>query len=201
MDSREIDYEVVEDTAAQAKIGIVKKDVKAFACTSRGQAQRLGKAILFSEQNESETVTFTTSIDAGAIVRPGSVIAVNDPVRGGERRSGRINTATTTQITVDDTKDLSNFTGTDKKCSVILPNGSVETKNVIGLVNNVITLDSALSAIPNVNSIWLLQSSTLEAQTFRVIAVEEQDGINYAITALTYIDGKYNNIESGNCFT
>jgi len=197
MDSREIDYEVVEDIAAQAKLGIVKKDVKAFATTSRGQAQRLGKAILFSEQNESEVISFTTSIDAGAIVRPGSVISVNDPVRGGERRSGRINAATTTQITVDNVKDLSTFTGTNKKCSVILPDGTVETKNVIGLVGSVITLDSALSATPNVNAIWLLQSSTLEAQTFRVISVEEQDGINYAITALTYIDGKYNNIEQG----
>ena len=197
MDSREIDYEVVEDTTAQAKLGIVKKDVKAFACTSRGQAQRLGKAILFSEQNESEVISFTTSIDAGAIVRPGSVISVNDPVRGGERRSGRINAATTTQITVDNTTDLNTFTGSNKKCSVILPNGTVETKNVNGIIGNVITLDSALSATPNVNAIWLLQSSTLEAQTFRVITVEEQDGINYAITALTYIDGKYDNIESG----
>ena len=197
MDSREIDYEVVEDIAAQAKLGIVKKDVKAFACTSRGQAQRLGKAILFSEQNESEIISFTTSIDAGAIVRPGSVISVNDPVRGGERRSGRINAATTTQITVDSTQDLNTFTGTNKKCSVILPDGTVETKNVTGIIGNVITLDSALSATPNVNAIWLLQSSTLEAQTFRVITVEEQDGINYAITALTYIDGKYANIESG----
>ncbi len=197
MDSREIDYEVVEDTTAQAKLGIVKKDVKAFACTSRGQAQRLGKAILFSEQNESEVISFTTSIDAGAIVRPGSVISVNDPVRGGERRSGRINAATTTQITVDNTQDLDTFTGTNKKCSVILPDGTVETKNVLGIIGSVITLDSALSATPNVNAIWLLQSSTLEAQTFRVITVEEQDGINYAITALTYIDGKYDNIESG----
>ena len=197
MDSREIDYEVVEDTAAQAKLGIVKKDVKAFACTSRGQAQRLGKAILFSEQNESEVISFTTSIDAGAIVRPGSVISVNDPVRGGERRSGRIKSATTTQITVDNITDLDTFTGSNKKCSVILPNGTVETKNVISISSAVITLDSALSAAPNANAIWLLQSSTLEAQTFRVISVEEQDGINYAITALTYIDGKYANIESG----
>ena len=197
MDSREIDYEVVEDTTAQAKLGIVKKDVKAFACTSRGQAQRLGKAILFSEQNESEVISFTTSIDAGAIVRPGSVISVNDPVRGGERRSGRIKAATTTQITVDSTQDLDTFTGSNKKCSVILPDGTVETKNVTGIVGSVITLDSALSATPNVNAIWLLQSSTLEAQTFRVITVEEQDGINYAITALTYIDGKYTNIDSG----
>ena len=197
MDSREIDYEVVEDTTAQNKLGIIKKDVKAFACTSRGQAQRLGKAILFSEQQETEVVSFTTSIDAGAIVRPGSVISVNDPVRGGERRSGRIKSATTTAITVDNTKDLDTFTGTNKKCSVILPDGSVETKNILSVVSGVITLDSALSSTPNVNSIWLVQSSTLEAQTFRVITVEEQDGINFAITALTYLDGKYNNIEQG----
>ena len=197
MDSREIDYEVVEDTTAQSKLGIIKKDVKAFACTSRGQAQRLGRAILFSEQQETEVVSFTTSIDAGAIVRPGSVISVNDPVRGGERRSGRIKSATTTAITVDNTTDLDTFTGTNKKCSVILPDGSVETKNILSVTSGVISLDSALSATPNVNSIWLVQSSTLEAQTFRVITVEEQDGINFAITALTYLDGKYNNIEQG----
>ena len=197
MDSREIDYEVVEDTSAQNKLGIIKKDVKAFACTSRGQAQRLGKAILFSEQQETEVVTFTTSIDAGAIVRPGSVISINDPVRGGERRSGRIKSATTTAITVDNVKDLSTFTGTNKKCSVILPDGSVQTKDISSISTNVINLSSALSQTPNVNSIWLIQSSTLEAQTYRVITVEEQDGINFAITALTYIDGKYANIEQG----
>jgi len=199
MDSREIDYEVVEDATAQNKLGIIKKDVKAFACTSRGQAQRLGKAILFSEQQETEVVTFTTSIDAGAIVRPGSVISINDPVRGGERRSGRIKSATTTQIIVDNVKDLSSFTGTNQKCSVILPDGSVETKNIssIDQFSSEINLSSALSQTPNVNSIWLIQSDSLQAQTFRVITVEEQDGINFAITALTYIEGKYANIEQG----
>ena len=198
MDSREIDYEVVEDTAAQAKLGIVKKDVKAFACTSRGQAQRLGKAILFSEQNESEVVSFTTSLDAGAIVRPGSVISINDPVRSVERRAGRIKSSVdNTQITVDNNQNLDTFTGSNKKCSVVLPDGSVEVKDVTGVVGDVITLASALSQTPNANSMWMLSSSTLEAQTFRVISVEEQDGINYAISALTYIPGKYDNIELG----
>jgi len=197
MDSREIDYEVVEDTSAQNKLGIIKKDVKAFACTSRGQAARLGKAILFSEQQETEVVSFTTSLDAGAIVRPGSVISINDPVRGGERRSGRIKSATTTAITVDNVKDLNTFTGTNKKCSVILPDGSLETKNISSISTNVINLSSALSQAPNFNSIWLIQSSTLEAQTFRVITVEEKDDVNFEITALTYIDGKYANIEQG----
>ena len=197
MDSREIDYEIVEDTTARAKLGIVKKDVKGFGLTSRGAAARLGKAILFSEQEESEIVTFTTSIDAGSIVRPGAVISINDPVRAGERRSGRIKSATTTQITVDNVQDLNTFTGTNKKCSVILPDGKIEIKNVIALVGNVITLDSALSQTPNANSLWLLQSSNLEAQTYRVISVEEKDRIQYTISALTYIAGKYANIEQG----
>ena len=205
MDSREIDYEVVEDTAAIAKLGIVKKDVKAFACTSRGQAFRLGKAILFSEQQESEVVSFTTSIDAGAIVRPGSVIRINDPVRSGARRAGRIKSVNTakTQITVDNAQDLSGFmgSGTDHKCSVMLPNGTLETKDVSsssGIVGSVIHLDSALSETPNVNSMWLLHKSTSFHQTFRVITVEEQDGINYAITALTYLPAKYDTIDSVN---
>ena len=197
MDSREMDFEIVEDTALQSKIGIVKKDVKAFACTSRGQAQRLGKAIIFSENQESEVVNFSTSMAAGAIVRPGSVITINDPVRGGARRSGRVAAATTTQITVDDEQGLDTFSGSNQKISVIMPDGSVETKSITGIQGLVITLSSALSTTPNVNTIWLLESDSLVGQTFRVVSVEEQDGINYSISALTYVAGKYANIESG----
>ena len=203
MDSREIDYEVVEDAASIAKLGIIKKDVKAFACTSRGQAFRLGKAILLSEQQESEIVSFTTSIDAGAIVRPSSVIRINDPVRSGARRAGRIKSVNTakTQITVDNTQDLTGFmgSGTDHKCSVVLPDGTVEPKDIssaLGIQGSVIHLDSALSQTPNENSMWLLHKSTSFHQTFRVITVEEQDGINYAITALTYLPAKYAAIDS-----
>ena len=185
MDSREMDFEIVEDTSLQSKIGIVKKDVKAFACTSRGQAQRLGKAIIFSENQESEVVNFSTSMDAGAIVRPGSVITINDPVRGGARRSGRVAAATTTQITVDDEQGLDTFGGSNQKISVIMPDGSIETKPITGISGLVITLSSALSTTPNVNTIWLLESDSLVGQTFRVVSVEEQDGINYSISALT----------------
>ena len=198
MDSREIDYEVVgddvsgpnalqEDINRQNKLGIVKKDIKAFACTSRGQARRLGKAVLLSEEQETEVVSFTTSIDAGAIVRPGSVISINDPVRSTKRRSGRIKSATTTTVTVDNIKDLNTFTGSNKVCSVIMPDGTMETKSCsVNTSSGVITVSSAFSQTPNNNSIWLLQSSTLESQSFRVITVEEQDGINFAITALSY---------------
>ena len=197
MDSREIDYEVYEDTASIAKFGVIIKQVKGFACTSRGQARRLAKAILFAEQNESEIVAFATSIDSGVVVRPGAVIDIADPVRSGVRRGGRVTAATTTQITVDDTAATDLPTSNNPTLSVVLPNGTVETKTVQSISGAVITVASAYSDTPNVNTVWLLQNDTVQAQKFRVITVEESDGINYAITALSYVNAKYAFIEDG----
>jgi predicted phage tail protein len=197
MDSREIDYEVYEDTASIAKFGVIIKQVKGFACTSRGQARRLAKAILFAEQNESEVVAFATSIDSGVVVRPGAVIDIADPVRSGVRRGGRVTAATTTEITVDDTAATDLPTSNNPTLSIVLPDGTVETKTVQSISGAVITVASAYSQTPNVNTVWLLQNDTVQAQKFRVITVEESDGINYAITALSYVNAKYAFIEDG----
>ena len=197
MDTQEIDFEVVEDTTAVNKLGVNIKQVQAFACTSRGQAARLGRAILFAEQNESEVVSFSTSIDSGVILRPGAVIEINDPVRAGLRRGGRVNAATTTTITVDDTTNTDLPTTNSPTISVIMPDGTVEIKNVTGISGAVVTVDSAFSTTPNVNTIWLIQDTTVVAQKFRVISVEEQNGINYNISALSYVSEKYAFIEDG----
>ena len=197
MDSKEIDFEVYEDSDLIAKIGTVIKQVKAFACTSRGQARRLAKAIVFSENNESEVVTFTTSIDSGVVVRPGAVIEIADPVRSGVRRGGRVNTATTTQVTVDDSAATDLPTTNSPTLSVILPDGTVETRSISSVSGAVVTVSSAFSQTPNANTIWLIQDDTVDAQKFRVITVEEQEGLVYAITALSYVDEKYAFIEDG----
>ncbi len=198
MDSQDIDYEVFENTTLSAKIGTVVKQVKGFACTSRGQAQRLAKAIAFSEANESELVTFTTSMEGGLMVRPGAVIEINDPVRAGVRRSGRLAGVTsTTVVTVDDTENTDLPTTNSPTLSLILPDGSVETKDISDVTNGVVTVSSAFSQTPNVNTIYLIQNTTVQAQKFRVITVEETDSVNYTITALSYINEKYAFIEDG----
>ena len=204
MDSQEIDFEVHEDTDLIAKIGTVVKKVQAFGCTSRGQAKRLAKAIVFAENNESEVCTFTTSIDSGVIVRPGAVIEIQDPVRAGVRRGGRLKSVTsTTVVTVDDTAatdfavDASGNPVGDATLSVLLPDGTSESRTISSVSNGTITVTSAFSQTPNVNTIWLISNVTTQSQLFRVITVEEQDGINYAITALSYVEGKYAFIEDG----
>ena len=198
MDSKEVDFEVVEDATAISKLGTIVKQVKAFACTSRNQAARLGRAILFAEQNESETVTFSTSIDAGIVVRPGSVIEINDPVRAGARRGGRVVSATTTAITIDAEAQTTLPSLTDNPIlSVILSDGTVESKTISAISGAILTVSSAFSSAPNVNAPYLISSTTLQTQLFRVIQVEEQDDINYVITALSYVEGKYTFIENG----
>jgi len=207
MDSREVDFEVVEDATAISKFGTIVKQIKAFACTSRNQAARLGRAVLFAEQNESETCTFTTSIDAGVVVRPGSVIEINDPVRAGARRGGRVISATTTEIIIDAAAQTTLPDPNDNPTiSVILGDGTVEVGVISNMaspnisVNSVTKPDgttaSAFSSAPLPNSPYLISSTTLQTQLFRVIQVEEQDDINYVITALSYVEGKYNFIEN-----
>ncbi len=198
MDSKEVDFEVVEDSTAISKLGTIVKQIKAFACTSRNQAARLGRAILFAEQNESETVTFSSSIDAGVVVRPGSIIAINDPVRAGARRGGRVVSATTTAITIDAVAQTTLPSLTDSPTiSVILGDGTVETKNISAILGAVLSPDSAFSSAPLTNSPYLISSTTLQTQLFRVIQVTEEDDVKYAITGLSYREGKYAFIEDG----
>ena len=198
MENQELNFETVEDTTAKNKYGIIQKKVTGFGCTSRNQARRLGRFILFEEQNATETINFSTGIAEGVIVRPGQVIEVSDPVKAGKRRGGRIKSATTTTVTVDDTSQTDLDKTNSPTLSVVLPNGTVETKNVVDIVGDVISINSAtpFSTAPNANSVWILQNTTLETTQWRVVGVLE-DKDNYTITATSYIPGKYAFIEDG----
>jgi hypothetical protein len=195
LDLRDEAYEVVEDQAAIVRYGVITKEITAFACTSRGQARRLGEWLLYSEGYETEVVTFTASIDAGVLVRPGQIIQISDPVRAGMRRGGRIVSATTTTVTVDDTTQTDLSAGASPTLSVVLPNGTVETRAVTLRNGAVLTVSPAFSAAPNANSVWIYQTSDVQTSTWRVLTVQEQEGAQYAITALAHNASKYAYIE------
>ena len=190
----EVSYEYVEDAAAVAKYGIINKDIKAVGCYSQGQAHRAGKWALLSEQNLTETVTFSVSIDSGIVLRPGMVIDVADPMKAGSRRGGRIKTATTTTVTLDNSAGIT--LGASPTISVLMPTGLVETRTISSLVAGVVTVTTAFSEAPNAQSIWIIQDTGLQTQQFRVVSVAEaEDGI-YGVTALAYNSSIYASIES-----
>ena len=197
-ETQSIDYETVEDTALQAKYGVVVRNLKGFATTSRGQAARLGKWFLYTQSNEAEICSFKTSIESGTIVRVGTIISVQDPMRAGVRKGGRIKTGvSTTQIIVDDTNNTDlNFTGSET-LSVILSDGTLETKSISTISGATITVSSAFSSVPLTNSVWVMENNSLSLQTFRVFSVKEVNQLEYEIQAVAHNPSKYANVEDG----
>ena len=191
----DIEYEYVEDHDAVAKYGIIKKDIKAIGCYSQGQAHRLGKWALLSEQNLTETCEFGVSIDSGIVLRPGMVVNIAEPLRGGTRRSGRVSSATTTVITVDSSSNLSVNLAASPTIAVLMPTGLVETKTISSISGTAITVSSAFSEAPNAGAVYLIETSDIQAQQFRVLTVDEAgDGI-YGVTAVAYNESIYNAVE------
>jgi len=205
LETQDIDVETVEaDAATQAKYGVVTKNINAFGTTSRGQAQRFGKWFLFNEQNSGETIAFTTTIDAGVTLRCGDIIEVSDSLKAGVRRGGRIKTVSGTTVTLDDFENTDipsvNFTDNFTQSPTItcmLPDNSLETKNITNVNDNVLTIESAFSTNPNSNAIYILETTTLTTTTWRVNNVEENGDSTFNVTALTHNSGKYAFVEDG----
>ena len=205
------EFEYVEDHDAVAKYGIINKDIKAVGCYSQGQAHRIGKWTLLSEQNLTETCQFAVGIESGIILRPGQVVDIADPVRAGVRRSGRVRSATTTQLTVDSSTNLSVSVATsdnDPKVSVMLPSGIAETRSIPAggiqpQANGTATIDvtSAFSQTPTAGSVFLVQTSDLQSQQFRIISVAETDDGVYGVSAAAYNATIYDAVESDNELT
>ena len=197
-ETQSIDYETVEDTALQAKYGVVVRNLKGFATTSRGQAARLGKWFLYTQSNEAEICSFKTSIESGTIVRVGTIISVQDPMRAGVRRGGRIKTGvSTTQIVVDDSNNTDLVTSDSATLSVILSDGTLETKTIFSISGTTITVSSAFSSVPQANSVWVIENTSLSLQTFRVFSVKEVNELEYEIQAVAHNPSKYANVEDG----
>ena len=197
-ETQSIDYETVEDTALQAKYGVVVRNLKGFATTSRGQAARLGKWFLYTQSNEAEIVSFKTSIESGTIVRVGTIISVQDPMRAGVRRGGRIKTGvSTTQIVVDDSNNTDLVTTDSATLSVILSDGSLETKSISSVSGTTTTVSSAFSSVPQANSVWVIENTSLSLQTFRVFSVKEVNQLEYEIQAVAHNPSKYSFVEDG----
>ena len=100
-----INYEpvpvVVEDRESIVRTGrIISQNAVAFGATSESQAIRYGRWKLWTAQNQTEVVSFKTSL-AAHYVKPGDIINVQDADRFGVAYSGRASSATSTTLTFD----------------------------------------------------------------------------------------------------
>ena len=192
---RDAAYEEVINQDEINKYGAISKNIDSFGVTSRTQARRLGKWFLTTVATEIETVTFTTTLEAGALCRPGMLIEIQDEVKSGIRQAGRIIDTATVSGNHVITTDQSNLPNLNGFVSVIMPNGQVSKRAVqsIDSVNKKITIngkfqikikdsnnnepfleslqenpdyiDTFQDKIPNTGSIWVLETTGTPSQT------------------------------------
>ena len=219
-DTQEIDFELITTgqitslSNAISKFGKTRKTLQAFACTSRGQANRLGRWFLYSNLRESETVSFTATLEAGVLIRPSTIIAIADSLRAGVRRGGRIagvhSNLQSNQINIIEVDNAIDTDLTDQNeafISVVMPDGSVEKSKILDidhpstnafnlpLLLNRVVVETPFSVAPEINSVWAIENTDVEFQIYRVISIEEKDRFQFKITAVVHDTDKYKQVE------
>ena len=181
------------------KFGDRRKRLETLGCTSRGQARRVAEWLLFTEEYETELVTYQASLDH-ADVRPGHIIAIADPSYAGARFGGRIVSATNSGLVTLDSPVTINA-GEDYSMAMVGADGGVRSYPLpLPLtVGTTTTIDfptfPTTEEVPIAGAMWVLSSSEVEPRLFRVVSNYEKEENVYEIAAVQYRADKYAHVE------
>lgn len=181
--------EYIEDRDGIERYGYHEVEIRAFGTTSQGQAQRIGRWTLLSDQLETEIVTFKVATE-GFFILPGEIIGIADPAKGAKRYGGRIIGGTISGVTIDAPFVIAS--GSTYQASVMTPSGTIETRALINAPGETTSFAfaSGLSSDPLVGAPWVLQEDSDGIRKFRVVSVTEDDGIVTVLGSL-YAEEKF----------
>lgn len=169
--------EFVEDLDNIRKFGIRQVDLTAFACSSRGQAIRLGRYVLLSENMETETINFISGLEA-AYLRPGDIFKVFDRHKKATRFGGRISLyesdGSGQYISLDDNITSSILSGITYKLSLLTPSSVFDP--------------AQWSSVMNQDDVDSIRKSFLQSASFTSSAVTTVNGK----TKITFAVGTFN---------
>jgi predicted phage tail protein len=204
-----------QDDALVEKYGLREMPpISPIGVTTPAQALRHAKWALYTQEYEDQTVSFRVGAD-GVAGRIGEICQISDPSEAGERLGGRINTATTTAVTLDSTVEL--LAGETYTLCVTKPDPADPTGLLIeerpvttgaGIVS-VLNVFPAFSFTPAASTVWILSANTAMPTLWRYVSIEEvkaESGSDtgeehtkteYEITCIAHNPGKWDLIEHG----
>ena len=192
--------EVIENPEMIQDIGWKSSEITLVGCTSRAQARRRALRDVYTEQHETETVTFGVGIENADLV-PGDIIRVADPSYAGARYGGRIVDLNphSGEVILDAEVD---FTVSNSwMMGFLLPDNTWQEFPIYATgVSDRVVFSSLLGTYPEIGTVWTLQCEDVEPQLFRVLSIKEDKPYQYTITALRHFAQKYDIIEGGKEF-
>ena len=194
--------EYVEDSQAIENFGYKELEVRAFGCTSRGQAQRMGRWALVTNLTEKETVTFRVSAE-GFFMMPGELIEIRDEAKSARIVAGRVREGSTAStILVDTYSTLANgvayeVTIGDQTLGV----AESQTRSQSTEAQPKIIPSSAFSQAPSAGDPFLLREQNgAKPRTYRVVGIMEGDDGTVTVTGTQYNANKYDTVDLGTFF-
>ncbi len=203
--------EVVQRDDLIRKFGDRRKEVTLAGCNRRSQAHRTADWILYTEEHETEMVTYQASLDHHA-VRPGKIIKIADQHLAAARLGGRLASVNTGTFTVALDSPFTYNTGETHNLSIVFPDGQVRSyaitnqAGVSPIATAVIasadrtrfTTDvNAAGAGNMVNMIWVITGTDVAPREWRVVTVVEKADNIFEVQALLHKAGKYAYVERG----
>lgn len=186
--------EYVEDRDAIERYGYRELEVRAMGCTSQGQAQRVGRWALLTNLNETETVTFRVAAE-GFFLMPGEIIEIADPYKTAGIYAGILASASSSSAVLDREVALEE----DKSYEIIIRTAEnldliASVTNGAGSTNN-ISFSPSFPQEPSLPAAWIIREAGTVPRKYRVIALNEDDGI-VTVLASAYYEDKFATVDS-----
>ncbi|HGN9462959.1 TPA: host specificity protein J [Enterobacter cloacae] len=174
-----------------ARFGTNQLEMTAIGCTRQSEANRKGRWGILTN-NKDRIVSFDVGLD-GNIPQPGYIIAVADDLLSGKVMGGRISAVNGRVITLD--RDSAAVAGS--RLMVNLPSGASQSRTIQSVNGRAVTVTTAYSETPAVESVWIVESNELYAQQYRVISVADNNDGTFSITGAFHDPDKYARIDTG----
>lgn len=183
--------EPVFEQALVARYGFNQLEMTAIGCTRQSEANRKGRWGILTN-NKDRVVSFDVGLD-GNIPQPGYIIAVADELLSGKVMGGRISAVNGRVIKLDRVADAA----AGDRLILNLPSGASQSRTIQAVNGESVTVTTAYSETPQAEAVWVVESTELYAQQYRVVSVTDNDDGTFTITGAWHDPDKYARIDTG----
>lgn len=197
---------LIEDPTLIDRYGYNLVNIRALGCTDEDQARRMGRYTLATNTLSTDTVSFRVGPD-GAMLIPGDVCLILDPLKTGMISGGRIAAVSNTSITTD--RELSRISyDSAYKLYVYGPSGVARKYTVSSAsTDGTINIEGRFgSNRPSTMDMWGLVKEVSDRQhnkepMYRVQSVKEEGDGTYTVIAIKYDKAKFPYVNGGDSAT
>ncbi len=183
-----------EDSTGIARYGYFPLDLAAFGATTEGQALRMAKWSLDTEQNQTETVSFKMGLN-GFDLLPNDIFNLFDEDYTNVAGGGRIISVVGTTVVLD--KPVTLVSGS--VISLTLADGiTIQAKPIVQTSGTVstFTVGSAFSTAALEGADYIVTTS-VAARQFKVLNLKFPSEMTVEVEALYHDPAKYSRVETG----